>query len=339
MAIRFSEIIEHDSKAGPKKKVPTREVSLRKIGILDEDEVVERDTAHEAGKYYEKLYKLADQVRAWVNNDEVMNIALITPVLHSMIKKNLTDHVYHYATFTVDEVELLGAHAVEVTLLSIKIGVGLNFDEKRLADLAIVAFLQDVGMYKIPPDILAKRGTLSNQEFKEIQRHPEISADILSRLNDKDGWMADVALQVHERADASGYPFGLKGEEIHDYAYIIGVADIYTAMTHDRPYRERIQRNRVVRAIMDSAEEAFPSWVVKAFLNQVSFFPLGSYVKLNDRSIGRVVKTDSGFPLRPTVEILNDNHGSRVEKKRIVDLSEQLLLYITGSMDENDIVY
>ena len=337
MAIRFSKIIEHDSRAGLKKKVPRREVSLRKIGILDEDEVVERDTANGAGKYYEKLYKLADQVRAWVQNDEVINIALITPILDSMIEKNLTDHVYHHATFKVDEVEVMAAHAIEVTLLSTKIGIGLNYEKKQLADLAIVAFLQDVGMYKIPPDILAKRGTLSNQELKEIQRHPEISADILSRLNDNYSWLAEVALQVHERADGSGYPFGLKGEEIHDYASIIGVADVYSAMIHDRPYRERIERNRVVRAIMDSTGEAFPTWVVKAFLNQVSFFPLGSYVKLNDRSLGRVVNTDSDFPLRPTVEILNDDHGSRLQKERIVDLSEQLLLYVTGSMDEKDI--
>ena len=337
MAIRFSKIIEHDSRAGLKKKVPRREVSLRKIGILDEDEVVERDTANGAGKYYEKLYKLADQVRAWVQNDEVINIALITPVLDSMIEKNLTDHVYHHATFKVDEVGVMAAHAIEVTLLSTKIGIGLNYEKKQLADLAIVAFLQDVGMYKISPDILAKRGTLSNQEFKEIQRHPETSADILSRLNDNYSWLAEVALQVHERADGSGYPFGLKGEEIHDYASIIGVADTYTAMIHDRPYRERIQRNRVVRDIMDYAEEAFPFWAVKAFLNQVSFFPLGSYVKLNDRSLGRVVNTDSDFPLRPTVEILNDDHGSRLQKERIVDLSEQLLLYVTGSMDEKDI--
>lgn len=338
MAIRFSKIIAHDAKEGPKKKVPKHEVTLRKIGVLDDDNVVQRDTASGAGKYYEKLYKLADQVRAWVQNDEAINSALIKPVLDSMIEKNLTDQVYHHATFTVDEVEVLAAHAVEVTLLSIKIGVGLNYDEKRLADLAIVAFLQDVGMHKIPPDILAKRGTLSNQDLKEIQSHPQMSADILSRLNDKDGWMAEVAVQVHERADGSGYPFGLRSEEIHDYAYIIGVADTYTEMIHDRPYRERIQRNRVVREIMDSAGEDFPTWVVKAFLNQVSFFPLGSYVKLNDRSLGRVVNTDSEFPLRPTVEILNDNHGSKVEKPRTVDLSEQLLLYITGSMNENDIV-
>lgn len=337
MAISFSKIIEQDSKTDSKKKTPRREVTLRKIATFDKDEVVEKDTANAAGQYCEKLSKFAHLVRAWVQNDEAINIAVITPVLDSMIEKNLTDHVYHHAAFRVDDVEMLAAHAIEVTLLSIKIGIGLNYDKKQLVDLAIVAFLQDVGMYKIPPDILAKRGTLSNQEFKEIQGHPQIGADILSRLSSEYGWLAEVALQVHERADGSGYPFGLKGEEIHDYASIIGVADVYSAMIHDRPYRERIERNRVVRAIMDSTGEAFPTWAVKAFLNQVSFFPLGSYVKLNDRSLGRVVNTDSDFPLRPTVEILNDNHGSRLQKERIVDLSEQLLLYVTGSMDEKDI--
>jgi HD-GYP domain-containing protein (c-di-GMP phosphodiesterase class II) len=192
-------------------------------------------------------------------------------------------------------------------------------------------------MYAMPQDILNKRATLSNQEFKEIQRHPEISAEILSRSEGDYAWLADVALQVHERADGSGYPFGLKQEEIHEYASIIGLADMYSAMISDRPYRERIEQNRAVRDIIDSAQGAFPATVVKAFLNQISFFPLGSYVKLNDRSVGRITDTDPDFPLKPTVEILYDSLGSRLQKPRIVDLSQQILLYVTGTIDEKDI--
>jgi hypothetical protein len=77
--------------------------------------------------------------------------------------------------------------------------------------------------------------------------------------------------------------------------------------------------------------------VVKAFLNQISFFPLSSYVKLNDRSVGRVANTHPGFPLKPTVEIIYDSLGSKMQKPRIVDLSQQILLYVTGSIDEKDI--
>jgi HD-GYP domain-containing protein (c-di-GMP phosphodiesterase class II) len=337
--IRFSKIIEKNSKEDPKKKVTKREVSLRKTPIFDKDEVAEKSviSESEAGKHHKRLSKLADQVGTWAQNDEVINISGITPVLRSIIEKNLIDDLYHYLTFQAGERTPLVAHSIMVTTLALKIGVGMGYDNDRLADLATTAFLHDVGRYKMPEDVLNKRGTLSDQEFKDIQRHQEISADILSRVDGDHGWMADVALQIHERADGSGFPFGLKQEEIHDYAYIIGLAHMYSDMTSDGPYGERIEQNRAVRDIIDSAHEAFPAKVVKAFLNQISFFPLGSYVKLNDRSVGRVANTHPGFPLKPTVEIIYDSLGSKLQNSRLVDLSQQILLYVTGSIDEKDI--
>jgi len=337
MVIRFSKIIEQDSKGDSKRNAVRREVTLRKMGIFEKEEVEPKKTSEGAKVVYRELSSLADKVEAWAQNSEKINITAITPALRSVIEKNLIDDLYHYLTFKGEEAEALASHSVRVTLLSLKIGTEMGYDNDRLADLATTAFLQDVGMYKMPEDVLDKSGTLSNQEFKEIQRHPEISADILSRSEGDYAWMADVVLQVHERADGSGYPSGLKQEEIHDYAYIIGLADMYSDMISDGPYGERIEQNRAVRDIIDSAQAAFPAKVVKAFLHQISFFPLGSYVKLNDRSVGRVTDTDPGFPLRPTVEIIYDSLGSKLQKPRIVDLSQQILLYITGSIDENDI--
>ncbi|MBW2340264.1 MAG: HD domain-containing protein [Deltaproteobacteria bacterium] len=339
--IRFSKIIEKNSKEGPKKKATKKEIRLRKTPIFDKDEPGEekitlRDTSNDTG-HYKKLSKLADQVQIWAQNDDVIAISGITSVLRPIIEKNLIDDLYHYLTFQAGEQALLAAHSIKVTLVSLKIGAGMGYDSSGLADLATIAFLHDVGMYQISQGILNKRDTLSDKEFKEVQRHPEISADILSRSNGEYIWLADVALQVHERADGSGYPFGLKQDQIHDYASIIGLADMYSAMISDRPYRERIEQNRAVRDIIDSAQEAFPTKVVKAFLNQISFFPLGSYVKLNDRSVARVTSTHPGFPLKPTIEIIYDSLGSKLQKPRTVDLSQQILLYITGSIDEKDI--
>jgi len=335
--IRYSKIIEKNSKEDPKRKVTKKEVSLRKTGILSKDEVSEKSVISEAGKHYKRLSKLADQVQTWVQNEEVINISGITSVLRPIIEKNLVDDLYHYLTFQAGEQALLAAHSIKVTFVSLKIGAGMGYDSSGLADLATIAFLHDVGMYKISQGILNKRDTLSDKEFKEVQRHPEISADILSRSDGEYVWLADVALQVHERADGSGYPFGLKQEEIHDYASIIGLADMYSDMISNGTYSERIEQNRAVRDIIDSAQEAFPARVVKAFLNQISFFPLGSYVKLNDRSVGRVANTHQGFPLKPTVEIIYDSLGSKLSKPRTVDLSQQILLYVTGSIDEKDI--
>jgi HD-GYP domain-containing protein (c-di-GMP phosphodiesterase class II) len=337
MAIRFARIIEEDSKGDSKRKALRSEVPLRRMGILEKEQVEPKRTTEGVKALYRELSSLADKVEAWVQSSEKINITAITPALRSIVEKDLTDDLYHYLTFETGEGDGLAAHSIKVTTVSLKIGTAMGYDNDRLTDLATVAFLHDVGRYKMPEDVSNKSGTLSSQEFKEIQAHPEISADILSGLEGDTGWMADVVLQVHERADGSGYPFGLKKEEIHEYASIIGLADMYLDMISDGADGEGIEKNRAVRDIIDSANQAFPPTVVKAFLHQISFFPLGSYVKLNDRSVGRVTDTDPGFPLKPTVEILSDSLGAKVQKPRIVDLSQQILLYITGSIDEKDI--
>lgn len=338
--IRFSEIIE---KVDLRKEVNKAEgISLRMTGILNKDKEEKKATINEARVYYQKLLILASKVQSWVQENLIINISFIIPVLDPIIDNDLIDSLYSCVVLEGEKGNKLKAplvpHCVDVTVISLKIGVAMGYDNKRLSDLAMIAFLHDVGMCRIPQNILNKKGKLSEAELKIIQRHPEISTGILSKLGDEYKWLADVALQIHERADGSGYPQGLKEGEIHEYTYVIGLADMYSAMIKDRPYRERIEQNRAMRSIIASTKGKFPVKIIKVFLNQISFFPLNSYVKLNDRSVGRVITTNPDFPLKPTVEILYDNAGNRSKRSRIVDLSEQPLLYITGSADEKDLV-
>jgi HD-GYP domain-containing protein (c-di-GMP phosphodiesterase class II) len=341
--IRFSKIIEKESKEAPKKRnYKKTDISLRKIGIFDQDGATEErpmvsDTVNEGDRYYKKLSKLADLVRYSIQKDEAINISAITPVMRAIVEKKLIDDIHHYLTFKSEDTDMLASHSIKVTVVSLKIGVGMNYDDNKLSDLATCALLQDVGMYEISSDIVNKQGTLTDYELKELQRHPQISADILSRLDENYRWPADVALQVHERADGSVYPFGLEKVEIHEYAYIIGLADMYADMTSHRRHGERIEPNAAIREILDTAQGAFPASVVKAFLSQISFFPLGAYVKLNDRSVGRVIDTNPDYPLKPAVEISYDSLGNKLPNPRAVDLSQQILLYITGSIDEGEI--
>ena len=306
------------------------EVTPGEMDIFDNEEVEPKKTRDGAQLVYRELSSLADKVEAWVQSGELIDISAVTPVLRFIIEKGLIDDGYDYLTFEGDGAGVLPSHAMMVTLLSLKMGVGMGYDDERLADLGTAAFLHDVGKYKMPEDVLNKEGSPSDQ------RHPQISADILSGLDDNYGWLPTVVLQVHERADGSGYPFGLKQEEIHEYAFIIGLADLYADMISNGRGGQGIELYRVVRNIIESAKEAFPAEVIRAFVHQVSFFPLGSSVKLNDRSIGRVVSTNPDYPLRPTVEVLNDGIGSKVPNTRVVDLSQQVLLYITGSVDETE---
>ena len=336
--VRFSEIIKNGQGFDLGKKVnKAEEESLKKTSILNKDKEESKTTVDEVRGCYQRLLILANKVQSWIQNKETIDTSLIVPVLRSIIDNGLIDSLYYYLVIEGDKGDRLATHAIDVTLFSLKIGIGMGYDNKSLLALAMVAFLQDVGMYEIPHDILEKRGRLSEQEFRAVQRHPEIGADILSGLSDKHRWLADMALQVHERADGSGYPKGLKEGQIHEYAYIIGLVDMYSAMIKDRSYRNRIEQNRAMRDVISYSKGRFPIKIVKVFLNQVSFFPVNSFVKLNDRSVGRVISTNPDFPLKPAVEILYDNLGSRLEESRIVDLSKRPLLYITGSVDEKDI--
>ncbi len=340
--IRFSEIIKDNPEMDLKGKTKKGEVNLSKAGILNKEKAEEKYTIEEARVHYQKLLTLADQVQSWVQKNLIINISFILPVLDLIIENNLIDSLYSCVVLEGEKGNKLKAplvpHSVDVTVISLKIGVAMGYDNKRLLGLAIIALLHDIGMYRIPQNILNKKGKLSEAELKIIQRHPEIGAGILSKLGNEYKWLADVALQIHERADGSGYPQGLKEGEIHEYAYIIGLVDMYSAMIKDRPYRERIEQNRAMRSIIDSAKGKFPVKIIKVFLNQISFFPLNTYVKLNDRSVGRVITTNPNFPLKPTVEILYDSLGNRLAEARIADLSGEHLLYITGSIDEKDII-
>jgi HD-GYP domain-containing protein (c-di-GMP phosphodiesterase class II) len=308
--------------------------ALGKTGFWNIGRVEGRNTMQEARTYYKKLLALADHIQSTVQNDEKIDISAVIQHLRHIIDNDLIELLYYCLVFEGAKESTLAEHAIEVTVFSLLVGIGMGYDKKRMLPLAMVAFLHDGGMYKVPKAVLRKKGTLSERELAVVRRHPEISAGILSKLGDKFAWLANLSLQVHERADGTGYPRGLKEGNIHEFAFIVGLVDMYSAMIKDRPYRDRIEKNRAMKGVISSSKSKFPAKVVKVFLNQISFFPVGSHVRLNDRSAGRVITTNPEFPLKPIVEILYDNVGNRLKKAKIVDLSQQPLLYITESIDE-----
>jgi HD-GYP domain-containing protein (c-di-GMP phosphodiesterase class II) len=120
-------------------------------------------------------------------------------------------------------------------------------------------------------------------------------------------------------------------------ASIIGLIDTYIAMIKKRPYRDKFVQTDAIRFIIGEARGRFPAKILKCFLNQISLFPVGALVKLNNKSVGRVLATEKSQPLRPTIEILYDNLGHRQEKGEVVRLAENPLLYIVGGVNEKEL--
>ena len=289
-------------------------------------------------RLYENAYNYTEYIASVAVNGEKINIDEGIRIIIKIVD-NL-DHIdilYSKAIYTKEVFDPFISHPVNVAIYAIKVGNGLRYNKKQLVKLGIGALFHDLGMNKIPKEIINRGGELTKGEFELIKKHPQFGYELLLTLGNEYGWLAEISLQEHEREGGQGYPRGLKGDRINEYAKIIGIVDIYEALTHSRPQRKRLLPYKAVGEIIESYRSFFPPKIVKALVTQLSVFPLHSFVRLNSNAIGKVVKTSINHPLRPTVRILCDSQGRRIRKRDIIRLQDFPLLYIKDSLFEEDI--
>ncbi len=160
--------------------------------------------------------------------------------------------------------EYTAGHSRRVSQYSVAIGEKIGLAGRELERLRIGALLHDIGKIGIPDSVLLKDGRLTDDEFATIKKHPEIGVRILERIGAFGEYLGAVGLH-HENHDGSGYPKGLRGDEIPVEARIVHVADAYDAMTSNRPYRNRMPEEKVRRIIRECSGTQFDPAVVTAF--------------------------------------------------------------------------
>ena len=156
-------------------------------------------------------------------------------------------------------------HQARVAELSAAIGRQLGLDDRRIEGVTYAATIHDAGKVGVPIDLLSRPGRLAEEEMALIRRHPRIGWEITSRFE----WpwpVAEVILQHHERMDGTGYPQGLRGDEILLEARIVAVADVFDAVSSRRPYRAALGSDRARAIVADGAGTLFDPTVVDAFL-------------------------------------------------------------------------
>jgi len=161
-----------------------------------------------------------------------------------------------------------GIHSEEVAELAVKLAKVLNLPEKEIARIDTAARVHDLGKIAVPDAILLKPGPLTEEEWKVMKQHPVVSAEILSGLEIyKD--CVDIIRHEHEHWDGSGYPDGLKGEEIPLGSRIIAVADVWHALLSDRPYRKAYTKEEARKLMKDMAGKVLDPKLVELFLQIV----------------------------------------------------------------------
>nr|WP_083856529.1 HD domain-containing phosphohydrolase [Desulfosporosinus meridiei] len=159
-------------------------------------------------------------------------------------------------------------HSHRVSALCESMGKALGLPEGEVEELKTVGLLHDIGKIAIEETTLNKPGALAEEEWQEIKRHPEIGYRILSTVNDMSE-IADYVLCHHEKWNGTGYPKGLKGEEIPFQSRIIAIIDAYDAMTSERSYRKALSEEVVIKEIQTNSGTQFDPEVVNVFLEKV----------------------------------------------------------------------
>lgn len=221
-------------------------------------------------------------------------------------------------------------HNINVATMSILIGQELGLPKGELYNLGVGALMHDVGKLKVPLAILNKDGKLTNEEFAEMKKHPQYGFDILCKNNDITEPARVVALQHHEKFQGRGYPHGLKGTIISLFGRICAVADVYDALTTDRPYRVAMLPYDAVKIVMSGSDNHFDPDILKAFIRRFSLYPTGSLVYLNDGSIAMVLGTNPNSVLRPVLKILKNSSGILNKERVEIDLMKEKTLFIKG---------
>ncbi|MAG93565.1 MAG: hypothetical protein CMJ48_07430, partial [Planctomycetaceae bacterium] len=227
------------------------------------------------------------------------------------------------------EQEDLSRHCLQMSLLGMAIGVEMGLDTENVRNLSFAGLLHDWGMALVPDKIRFAEGALTDSEFLEIKKHPIYILEMLQKVTGVPSVVPLVCYQVHERINGMGYPRGRNGAAIHLFARILQVADAFVAMTTSRPYRPPLMPYAAMECLVRQAREKLvDARAVRALLQVLSLFPIGSFVTLSDGSVARVIRRNGALYTEPIVQLIQDSQGNPFPQgsdDAIVDISKNSL--------------
>jgi len=238
------------------------------------------------------------------SNFDYDKLNAITGHIFNNTLKN-TIFVININKYQENEDEYLYNHSLNLAFLANTVGKSIGYNKAKLEELTLSALLHDIGKLFLDQKILNKPGKLTEQEFLEVKKHPILG---YKYLYEKGIFSKDVLLGVlehHERENGEGYPRGLKKEEISNFARIIGIIDMYDAVTNDTCYREALDNESAIK-LLTSYEGTFYSPRLVNFISKViRYKSIGTVVELDTKEIGIVIKYNNDIQ-HPIVLIVKD---------------------------------
>lgn len=285
-----------------KKDLPPQEVKTTEIS---------RETEKQrARNTYRDLINFARETVALAGKWDIAEIkakadALVKVVVGELIKEN--DELLVLTAKTTND-NYMYSHLANVCILALRLGLGFSYSREKIIFFGTAALLHEASA----PHVDLTRGVIKQRD------NAKLTKEIYDRIQNK---------------ELTGNMFS--SEELLQMAKVIGVVDIFESLSHTRKLRERKLPHEVLKIFIQSSDEVFENSIIKKFIEELSIYPPGSYVRLNSDQIGQVIRVNKKFPTRPVVEVLFDRDGVFLEKPVHVNLVENAMMQISDAVDED----
>jgi len=210
-------------------------------------------------------------------------------------------------------------HSINVCIFSLLYGNERGFTSERLLDLAFGALVHDIGKTRLPQELLNKRGTLTDEEFRKIKRHPSAGRDLLKDEVKSEVWR--ISYEHHERPSGNGYPRGTTNIDMN--SKIVSVIDVYEALTAPRSYNSTLLPAKAFLVMKDEFyDEPRTRTIWRNLVRSLCLFSVGSFVRLSNGMIGVVVKNNLENLETPVVKVILDDQEEPVDTPFRINLQE-----------------
>jgi len=239
--------------------------------------------------------------------------------------ENLIESVFRNENAAVTLCKLRGfdeytyTHSLNVSILAVLLGKRMGLDRPSLLKIGLAGLLHDVGKARLPARILNKPGRLTESEFHAVKGHSMWSHDLLRKQDNMPREILRAVAEHHERHDGSGYPRGLKGQEISLFSRIIAVADVFDALTSKRAYKDAMPPAQALSMMYQWRGKQFATQDIETFIQCIGVFPVGSFVRLTGGEHAIVISANPLRPTKPQVKVVLDAR-LRPLRSRVLDL-------------------